>query len=93
VRVYEDGRRMMHAKLAVFDDQLAVIGTSNLDHQSLDHSAEVNMVFEGPDVATWIREQFGPHIPGVVAIDSEGLSRRGILSRFVDRFAAYWFDS
>jgi cardiolipin synthase len=38
VRVYEYERSMMHAKAAVFDEGLAVLGTSNLDRQSLQHS-------------------------------------------------------
>lgn len=93
VRVYEDRRRMMHAKLAVFDGQLSVVGTSNLDHQSLDHSAEVNAIFEGPDVANWIREHFSPQLHGVVPIDSAGLASRGTWSRLIDRIAAYWLDN
>jgi cardiolipin synthase len=47
VRVYEFEVAMMHAKLAVFDDRWAVVGTSNLDRQSLQHSYEVNLLVEG----------------------------------------------
>jgi len=47
VRVYEHERSMMHAKAAVFDETLAVLGTSNLDRQSLQHSYEVNLIVTG----------------------------------------------
>jgi cardiolipin synthase len=47
VRVYEHERSMMHAKAAVFDEHLAVLGTSNLDRQSLQHSYEVNLIIAG----------------------------------------------
>jgi len=87
VRVFEDPRRMMHAKLAVFDESLAVVGTSNLDCQSLDHSCEVNAVFEGPEVGRWIREHFGTDIMDVTAIDEALLNRRRFWTRLLDRFA------
>lgn len=92
VHVYEDRRRMMHAKLAVFDDTLSVIGTSNLDHQSLDHSAEANLVIEGEAPAKWIRSRFGPPAPGVVALDAESLSRESWPSRLFNRWIARWID-
>ena len=92
VRVYEDRRRMMHAKLAVFDDALSVIGTSNLDRQSLDHSAEANLVIEGEAPAKWIRSRFGPPAPGVVEIDADKLARESGPSRLFNRWIARWLD-
>jgi cardiolipin synthase len=50
VRVYEFEMAMMHAKLAVFDDRWGVVGTSNLDRQSLQHSYEVNLLVEGGEL-------------------------------------------
>jgi len=90
VKVYEDPRRMMHAKLAVFDDSLAVLGTSNLDRQSLDHSCEVNAVFEDPQTSKWILEHFGTNVHEVVPIDLATLERRRPWTRWADRAAAYW---
>lgn len=89
VRVYEDHERMMHAKLAAFDDDLAVLGTSNLDRQSLEHSYEVNLLVEDPEVARWVRERFGPETTGMSAVDLPTLARGGPLSRAIDRLAAW----
>jgi cardiolipin synthase len=89
VRVFEDRDRMMHAKLAAFDDSLAILGTSNLDRQSLDHSYEVNLVVEDSEVARWIHERFGQAAAGISAVDSESLARGGLASRIVDRLAAW----
>lgn len=89
VRVFEDHHRMMHAKLAVFDDRLAVVGTSNLDRQSLDHSAEVNAVFDDKRVASWILEHFGTHVDDVTPIDPARLARRSFWTRWIDRIAAF----
>jgi cardiolipin synthase len=90
VQVFEDPRRMMHAKLAVFDDTLAVVGTSNLDRQSLDHSCEVNAVFEGPDTAQWVLQHFGTNVLDVTPIDQPLLKRRRFWTRWIDRTAAFW---
>lgn len=90
VRVYEDPVRMMHAKLAVFDDHLAIIGTSNLDRQSLDHSYEVNAVFDDPEVVLWIQEHYGTDVFDVRPIDSEVLARDSVLARWIDRLAAFF---
>jgi len=90
VRVFEDPRRMMHAKLAVFDDSLAVVGTSNLDRQSLVHSCEVNAVIEGDETAKWILDHFGTNVLDVRPIDRAFLERRSLLTRWIDRAAAAW---
>jgi cardiolipin synthase len=88
VAVYEDPLRMMHAKLAVFDDDLSVIGTSNLDRQSLQHSSEVNLVIQGPDTAGWILDRFGPDAGAVRPLTLESLERRSPSERGFDRLAA-----
>ena len=81
---------MMHAKLAVFDDSLAVVGTSNPDRQSLHHSSEVNAVIAGHAEAKWILENFGTDVLDVCAIDSAVLERRSFVTRWIDKAAAIW---
>ncbi|MAG31280.1 MAG: hypothetical protein CL908_10385 [Deltaproteobacteria bacterium] len=90
VSVFEDRNRMMHAKLAVFDRSLSVVGTSNLDRQSLRHSCEVNAVFEGTEVAKWILEHFGTDVFDVTPVDRAMLDSRTPWMRWIDRAAAFW---
>lgn len=90
VRVFEDPHRMMHAKLAVFDQALAVVGTSNLDRQSLHHSCEVNAVIEGGEATKWIIDHFGTDVMDVSPIDQALLERRSLVTRWIDRAAAFW---
>jgi cardiolipin synthase len=90
VLVFEDPRRMMHAKLAVFDDALAVIGTSNLDRQSLHHSCEVNAVIDGQKEAKWILEHFGTDVLDVCPIDRAVLAKRSFVTRWIDKAAVLW---
>ncbi len=87
VRVFEDAERMMHAKVAAFDDRLSIIGTSNLDRQSLYHSYEVNLLVEGHATAGWIREHFGPAPTNALPIDIDALAKRGWVARLIDRAA------
>jgi phosphatidylserine/phosphatidylglycerophosphate/cardiolipin synthase-like enzyme len=79
---------MMHAKVALFDDRVAVVGTSNLDRQSLEHSYEVNLVLEGGDVAARVREMFALDLGVSRAVDQGALGRRGALERLVDWLAS-----
>jgi cardiolipin synthase len=50
VRLYTYRPGFMHQKVFVIDDQLAGIGTVNLDNRSLRINFEITMVFFGPDV-------------------------------------------
>lgn len=92
VAVYEDTRAMMHAKLACFDERVAIVGTSNLDRQSLHHSNEVNVVFEDQSVARWIRDHFGPDSPGLTALRLHEAGERSWIERLRDRWAIFWTD-
>jgi cardiolipin synthase len=88
VHVYEDTRRMMHAKVAVFDDELAIVGTSNLDRQSLEHSFEVNVLLEGEGLASGLRARFAPEASDATHVNVALLARRGPGERLLDWFCA-----
>ena len=87
LRVYEVEHAMMHAKVAVFDGSWAVLGTSNLDRQSLQHSYEVNLIFEEgsvPDrLLDLVRDQIAQARPLTVA----ELEARPFFARLRDRIA------
>ena len=88
VAVREYDAEMMHAKLACFDDDFAVVGTSNLDRQSLYHSYEVNLILEDAELAKRIRERFDADAARARTIDLPMLARRGFWERLRDRLAA-----
>ncbi len=50
--------KMAHHKVAVFDDEVATLGSSNLDTRSLENNDEANVFFSDPDFAKDVREQF-----------------------------------
>ncbi len=88
VRVYEFEVAMMHAKLAVFDDRWAVVGTSNLDRQSLQHSYEVNLLVEGGELPHELVRLVDEDLAVARPITQESLSARHWWTRLRDRAAA-----
>ncbi len=88
VRVHEYEAGMMHAKVALFDRRWAIVGTSNLDRQSFEHSYEVNLVLEGGGVTERLGEMF--HADGEKSrrIDVAALEARGPFERLLDRLAS-----
>ena len=88
VVVYEYGAAMLHAKSAVFDRRLAVVGSSNLDRQSLRHNYEVNLVFVGSDVPGRIDELFERDLARSDEVTIESLAGRSWLTRAIDALAA-----
>jgi cardiolipin synthase len=88
VRVYEYERSMMHAKIAVFDETWAVLGTSNLDRQSLQHSYEVNLVVEGGGFPRSLSRMFEADVRESRRITEQSLERRPWWRWLRDRLAA-----
>jgi cardiolipin synthase len=88
VRVFEYHRAMMHAKVAVFDDQWAMVGTSNLDRQSFRHNYEVNLIVEGGELPVQLRERIERDRDLSREIDEASLAARGPIERAIDRIAA-----
>lgn len=88
VRAFEYEQAMMHAKAAVFDGATALIGTSNLDRQSLQHSYEVNLVVEGPGLPVRLEEMLAHDMARAREITRSELADRGPVERLRDRLAA-----
>jgi cardiolipin synthase len=92
VRVYEYERAMMHAKLAVFDDDWAILGTSNLDRQSLQHSYEVNLILAGGELPEQLATMLSEDVAAARAVSAAWLAGRPHWLRLRDRLAAAVLD-
>lgn len=56
-----DHDHALHAKYASIDGRLAIVGSSNLDDQAIDHSRELNLVVDSAEaVAAWDGQAFEP---------------------------------
>jgi len=76
---------MIHGKVAIFDRQWAILGTSNLDRQSFEHSQEVNLILEGGDIGKRLGEHFERNLAHARRVGLEELGARGLVERMVDR--------
>jgi cardiolipin synthase len=81
VQIYEYDRTMLHAKLSVFDGRHAILGTSNLDLQSLVHNLEVNLIIATPQDAQRLGEI---HATDTAAARRVETASRG-LTHYLDR--------
>lgn len=88
VRVYEVEHAMMHAKVAVFDGSWALMGTSNLDRQSLQHSYEVNLVFDGGSAPGRLFAMIEAQMQAARPLTAAELEARPFLERVRDWLAA-----
>jgi len=62
---------MNHAKAMVFDDDLALCGSTNLDSRSLLLNYESAVVFYGAHEIEWLAEWIGGLFPGARAFDDQ----------------------
>ena len=88
VHVHEYDRAMMHAKVACFDQSWAIVGSSNLDRQSFEHSYEVNLVIEDAGVAKLLRDRVDADLARARPVDLDALGRRGVFEQLLDRLVA-----
>lgn len=58
VRIYRWSGRMMHAKTAVVDGQLGIVGSSNLDYRSLMAAHDLNVAFRDETLGVAMRQMF-----------------------------------
>ena len=89
VRLFEYERAMMHAKVAVFDGRWAVLGTSNLDRQSLEHSYEVNLVADGGTLPARLAEMLEEDLAAARPLTPRELAARSWTDRLRDRVAGW----
>ncbi len=89
VQVYEYEGSMLHAKSTVVDGRWAIVGTSNLDRQSFEHSYEVNLVIEGGSVPPALAAMFDRDLTASSRIDQGVLEARRWFTRLIDWLAAF----
>lgn len=87
VEIFEYGQSMLHAKTGVFDSSWAVVGTSNLDRQSFEHSFEVNLVIEGGEIPGDLMSEFQHDLSSSSRVDTQSLADRNPFERLIDWLA------
>jgi len=86
VRVFEyDG--MLHAKAALFDADLALVGSANLDSRSFRYNFEVVSFLQGEEIAGQLRDTFQSAFARSSEVELEAIRRRWVGARVVDAAA------
>lgn len=59
IRIFLYEKGFVHAKTMVIDDNLAVVGTANMDYRSFDLNFEVNAIIYSKEIAGQLQNAFG----------------------------------
>jgi cardiolipin synthase len=89
VHLFEYQPQVLHAKLVVADD-VAWVGSANLDRRSLHINYELLLRFTWPELVADARHWFARTLQSAAPLDQASLkSRRGLLRRLAS-WLAYW---
>jgi len=80
VGIYEYQPSMMHAKSLIIDD-VALVGTSNLNHRSLYHDLEVDVMLSSVDSLSVLARQFEADLQKSRRMTPDYLSKRSVLEK------------
>jgi cardiolipin synthase len=87
VKIYRYQRGFIHAKTLVTDDELAMIGSANMDNRSFELNFETNaLIYDGP-FAIQLKEQFLKDLEDSDLLDAERWSKRSRFMRLQESVA------
>lgn len=85
VHIYQYTSGFLHSKLMTIDDEIAVIGSANMDFRSLEHNYEINAVVYDRTFAEELSTQMlQDQLKGSVEIIPQEWSKRPILTRLLE---------
>lgn len=85
VEVYTYTKGFVHAKTMVIDQELAIVGTANMDFRSFDLNFEINAMIYNEEVAKKLSDEFHSDLKNSEQIDLETWKKRPIYSQLIDR--------
>ncbi len=88
VRIFEYTKGMMHAKTMLIDDW-GLVGSSNLNHRSLLHDLEADVVLESTEASRSLEQQFELDCNGSREITLDTWHERPVIERMLGR-ALLW---
>lgn len=93
VRVHEQRYALLHAKTAVIDTALSMVGSANLDMRSFLHNNEVNAVVVGSEFAQRMEQLFERDLKDTRELDLKDWRKRPFtdkLKEFSSSLFSYW---
>jgi cardiolipin synthase len=78
---------VLHSKHFTVDDDVAVLGSSNMDMRSFSLNLEVSLMLPGASIVAQMRQVEDMYRKVSIPLDLGSWRKRGILSRYVDNVA------
>lgn len=88
VRIFEYNPSMLHAKSLILDDWF-LIGSSNLNHRSLFHDLEVDVVIQTPEAKQSLEQQFLLDLEQSTEIKWVNWLKGGFFKKIIGRLLLY----
>ena len=88
IEIYTYRGEMLHAKTYVFDQSWSIVGSTNLDYQSLTYNDEGNIGILDASFASKMIEIFEEDLKESLKIDPEEWHRRPLLEKLKEHFFA-----
>ncbi len=85
IEIYRYQKGFVHAKTMVVDDDLSIVGTSNMDYRSFDLNFEVNAMVYSRKIASELTYAFEEDLKECDKIDRNSWERRPIYLQLVER--------
>jgi len=91
VRIWERQTRVFHAKVALLDGELVMVGTANLDSASFRHNLELNLLVRSASLGEAMRETLDEDRALSTRLAPRAWTARPIYQRAFQRFAyLFW---
>lgn len=85
--IYYYQKGFIHAKTMVVDQQLAIVGTANMDIRSFDLNFEINAIVYDEEIAKELRQAFYDDLKFATKIDSEKWKKRPARIHLLEKIA------
>jgi cardiolipin synthase len=90
VRVWFYKKGFMHAKTLVMDDEVASVGTANLDNRSLAINFEVQAFIYDENICAGLASQFLKDLADSEECSLQGWEKRGVGSKILESMGRLW---
>lgn len=87
VEIYRYNKGFVHAKTMVIDNEIAIVGTANMDVRSFDLNFEVNAIVYDEETANELRSVFYNDILHATKIDLQAWNKRTVFQKFLEKLA------
>ena len=86
VEIYQYAKGFLHAKTMVFDGNLSIVGTANMDHRSFDLNFEVNAMVYDSTLGAELRNVFYDDLKDSVKIIPHTWFKRPLYKQLPEKF-------